>query len=215
MEKTELPSRARLTELREQGIFPLSRVALACAGLLACGATGFGLGESINRFSAAYAKALSNQFQDIIGLRELLIPSLNLLVWPCVVAGAAMLVLGLLSSRFYFSFADCSPNLSRMSPFARARPASAGFKPLRELLMSGLAIASAVALLLMSTEQMLALLNTDVKAFRQGWIRVMSAVLPLVFFAALFLGCCGWLMARFTFLLRHRMSRREMASEED
>jgi flagellar biosynthesis protein FlhB len=213
MERSESPTPEKLEELRQKGITPVSHLSirlLIVAGVLVfLGFFGPGIstliGDSFTKFSVDSEAVLGGEFLDKVAALFALI-----LVLPVALA----IVVGLLQTRFSlkFSFIDKSQiaNVTLLESFGRRIQKAlvlALFGPL-----IGLVTTIGVAYLIWPEILKLYVLDTASIA------PAIKKLHHLIFFGggvlAILISITVWLVARYRFMVVHRMTRAEVNNKE-
>ena len=219
MERTETPTTARLQELREQGIVPLSVFSSRSAATLLVLLSFLMLRT---RFSVV-VQALhdfvrggapepwfqgENQHAVVAGV-------LSILIVPASAAFIGAILCGLFQTRFLVLLSRVSPALERINPFAASRFLG---------IIHGIIFGAATVLLLfffslvllrLIIVDILALLHQEAQNLLSASGRFFEAVLPLLILVLAFAGFFSWLTVRNRFFAAHRMTREEVLRENE
>lgn len=215
IDRTEWPTAERLESLRAQGIVPVSRYAVRAGGLLVVLGTTYAIRDRVVRlFERAFTGTSSTTLAEASATGAQIISDLLfVMLVPIIALTIISVVLVLLQTKFLFVFSRISFDLSRLN---RLRPPDLGAMISRVLLnLSFIAIffvlfAGAGYLTL---RLILPLVGQDLGYFARWPGTVAGSAVPLIVGALMITGFTAWIRSRFSFMLKHRMSREEVLRE--
>lgn len=210
-EKTEWPSEQALRRLRGEGVVPLSALACACAGALGFLSSLWFLRprlQSLFRHLGSF-----DTLPDTVP-SELLADAAILLIVPPLVMAAAVVLVGLLQTRFLFRFDLAAFQGQRLFRLGRRGVVGRLGRVSIAVFVLGAAILCGWVALRISWTGMLYLLNND-RLYASAWLGAVGPLL-LVPLCAVFgvVGVLAWFGRRWSFLYEHRMSRQELQEEQ-
>jgi flagellar biosynthesis protein FlhB len=214
MERTEWPTRARLDELREQGLAAYSATSVRSLAALAV-LLGLILAAPKGQVVILDYKQLLGASKDA-SLETMLSPLSQiapLFFAPLIGAAVAACLAGLVQTRFMFHLASLSFNLSKLDCFGLYSFRAGASRLIKAVLIAVIFLGAALFWLWYLCPLTLNLLNIkagQLNAFSQGFFRaVLAAALPTLALVAVL----SWLVNWIAFMLRHRMTRQEVESE--
>ena len=207
MDKTEWPTAQKLESLRGDGLVPISKTSLrlvASAALIVYFSTQ-------HAEIASLLKDISNPNLDLEGLADKSKQLGFFIVIPAIISFLAMLVVGMLQTKFLFRPSLCAPNASRFSGkiISKEKFVSAFMSIVLFLLI---ALVSMLCFWKFAS-QYLSLLNmhdTDIIKHVDFWSGTAVIVVPVVLVLIAFF---SWILATISFMFRYRMSRMEVLRE--
>ncbi|MBX7137407.1 MAG: EscU/YscU/HrcU family type III secretion system export apparatus switch protein [Oligoflexia bacterium] len=215
-ERTEWPTAAKLGELRERGLVPVSRLALWSGALIGCVIAVFVLGSTWNFPQRWLEIGAATQADSPNLMAELAAHQGEIVKLLCLPAlGAALLVIlaGVVQTRFLFRPATLAPQGERLWNPAAASFARPIARPLSAVLWLVLGIFCGFLLFSSQSALLLGLLNQSVAPGIARLTDMLKSYALIAAAAALAGAILGWIAARLIFMLRHRMTRREVQSE--
>lgn len=219
IDRSELPTQARLQELREEGFVPYSPVAARCLTVMALVA-GAALvtragwwGEFIADLQRLWRTGLTDPAYHPIA-RQMSDRAL----WSAALLGGVVATFALLGvqlqTRFLNRGIGLGLDLKRLNPFRALTPVSFIGRVALRAALALLTLACAAALASVVARPLLLLLNYDLRYFAAWGRRVPGEVAPSIVIAAAGLALLARAAARVGFLYEHRMNREEVVREE-
>ena len=216
MDKSEWPSETKLARLRSEGLVPFSRFSSACfVGLLVV-ASIFLVRSKSSEFISAYLGLISSDLNSLSSSGAE-VALLSDLVFGGLVAFALALlvlpmVLGLFQTKFFFRPANLSFDLRRMLPRIGTFGAGVGRVGLK-LTLPFLLLIVPIALALIAIPRLFLLLNRDLNTFLSWLGENGSSFAPFLSGFLAVAAALGWIVSRYKFMLKHRMTRAEVEAE--
>lgn len=211
--KTEWPTAARLEQLRAQGKVAFSPTAsglLALAGVLA----GFAFSsDNWQKIIEQWKGALAGPDLDLTKLSGLASPSMNLVLMPVLCAALAVLLGGLVQTKFSLHAQALQLDLAKLSVFSRFSLGSLLQRVVWGIVFTLIGLLSSYVLFRQNTLQILSLLNLSPELISNWFQRLFRDNLPLAcaFLVSSALGV--WFLARMRFMFNNRMTRAELEQE--
>lgn len=203
-ERTERPTPARLEELREEGLVPLSSFAVRAAGTAGVLFSLYLLGEQWREFVSLPMRLGTLDRETLVVLRETCLP---LILVPALAYLCAALVAGLLQTKFLIKPSAVSFQLGRLGG---RRGGGVIGRIVGGLLLELFALSLAVLVAWFALSDIAQLLNND-QVWLMEWPARLGARVTLPLMAILILAATGgWLLSRMTFFREHRMTREEV-----
>ena len=219
MEKTELPTPARLEELRGQGLVPLSQFAMRSAGSLFVLLSFLMLAAEAMQLIGGVREVLEKGAADCwwseSARRNVARSVVLLLIGPAVAALLGALLCGLFQSRFLVRFSRVAPRFERLNPFRlpAAGEVAADLASAFVVVLLSLGISAVLLRLVIADVLRIALEPPADALLLMG--RFFQAVLPVLIPLLAFSAFGAWLFARRRFFASHRMSRQEVLRENE
>jgi flagellar biosynthesis protein FlhB len=208
LEKTEWPNKARLEELREQGIVHYSVFVSRAAGLVAFLCVLYALKSDIAalaRMLPAWmrggdpAAALGGDSTSAL-LRLVLLPPLSVFV--------VSFIFGFAQTRFLFRPASLALSWKRIYAVDYRPPAMLG-RAIGALIVGIAALAFGIGAALILQRDVLSLLNGNARLVPVWGSSLVLSLIPLALIAAAAALAVWWGISRILFSRAHRMTRRE------
>jgi flagellar biosynthesis protein FlhB len=212
LEKTEGPSEAKLKNLREQGVVPISRFSGRCIGTIAYLAALWMMRSSaVEGF--AKLKSVSDSAPLTPVLKEALAKLLPVFAGPLLISAIVVLLWGLFQTRFLFRFGLLSPDGARLMRFGAPDLSGILFRSLTGIAQGLCFLAAGALAARICWTGVMYLLNND-RLYLASWASSIAQVslAPICIVLAV-LAVAGFFSARFLFFMRHRMTRQELERE--
>lgn len=217
MEKSELPTPKRLSELREQGVahcsFVTTRLAASGAALAAISLQHGEWSRFIDRLMGPLQSGAGEIYEPLLLYADLVEPAAKLFFVPLLAAAIVAVLVGTAQTRLLFHFKALTPDTGRLfNP--------AGLNPLPGLKRAAGALIAGAAALVLAGLCWAALVWEVVRSFTSGrsaltWSagELGGSLAPVVILLISVAAVVSWFGSKYLFILRHRMSSEEIEQE--
>lgn len=213
-ERQYWPTDAHMAALRSEGKLPYSNYLALCVASLAAIASCYLFADRVK----ASGSMLINQLdkaelspKDLSSVSSVLV---ELLLFPALVVGGAVLIAGILQNKFYFSSAAFKLDISRASPsFEQLSLKHLSLRALKLSLTFILLVATAGLVLLWGVSNLSPLLAAPLERVPFWTYRVVERISIWAGVFVFLSGGAGLLISRILFKLRHRMTRAELEQQ--
>lgn len=207
MDRTELPTEAKLATLRAAGVVPYSELSGRAAVALVLMAVLGGIGFKEQLSQCAQLAALSD-------LGSCTAPLWTGFIAPALVAALAVMLWGLIQTKFHFRFDLVTPNVARLLPWEKISSAGLLATPFKAIFWWAAVFGLGAVVFRQQFPATISVLTLRPEKVLAWWQMLWhhlsgSLVIGLVTLVALTV-----LAERAVFLFRHRMSREEILAEE-
>lgn len=217
-DKNFWPTDNRLGELRREGIFPFSRVAVSASVLAAVVLSLYAIHARLDKLWNIFSDCFSGNkkqcmlFTDFTLLQEMIAEIFLVLTLPLIYALIAVGLCGFLQTRFYFSLRELAFSPGRLVPKIDIKPFLL-IKRLVTAVSGGIVILFVLLVgLYFLLGPVLTLFHLDLRAFEQV-ADIFRILLPFLVVFALALAIVSYFISRLFFMLEHRMTAEELKSE--
>ncbi len=221
MERSEYPTEEKLNALKLQGVVPLSILSVRILGflilILVLHLTVPGIFYDVSKIIRDYLSGVNDTLYTTSHLaKEISVLLVKLVVLPLTVVAICSLIWGLSQTKFLFSLSLINIDFRNLW-FSKESESSFGLKFIKSVFAISIliicAFAVSIAIPLFLSRDVLTLFNLDQPHLLTAMINLVNSLLPIFIIVGFFFIIISWLIARYRFMLKHGMTRREIEDE--
>lgn len=209
-DQTEWPSKARLETLREEGIVPYSRLSTSCAGVVG---VMFGLAVVRKDLINWYGEYFSSEMDISTTFGYLSRFPVTTFILPVLFCALFCFGWGFFQTKFLFRWSNLTFSFGKLM---NAKLPNLG-KILQQVVALCLTVfsflAASVVVYFFSLRESIALLNHDIDYLFKWMDSNFIRFGPIFLFLFVLIGAFSWVIVRYKFMMKHRMSRQELIEE--
>lgn len=207
MDRAELPSESKLAELRAEGVVPYSELSGRAVVALA-------LMAILGGFDFKQQLAQCAELVTIASLPACLSPLWPKFLAPAFGAGLAVLLWGLIQTKFHFRFDLITPNMARFLPWGKISLEGLLVTPFKAVFWWIVALGLGTLVFRQQFPAIVSVLTLKPEKVLAWWQMLWHHLSGSVVVGLVALVVLSLLVERAAFLFRHRMSREEIIAEE-